>query len=130
MHIVGNAIYSPNRSETRNRNLEIKRNGKPVAGQASLHHFGIIIIMAPIWTALWALTLGQAVLAAPQLAARATSSLDTWLASETTVARQGILDNIGAGGAYAASAKAGIVIASPSTDSPDCKSVIFRKNSN
>ncbi|KAJ5131642.1 hypothetical protein N7448_005800 [Penicillium atrosanguineum] len=75
--------------------------------------------MAPIWTALCALTLGQAVLAAPQLAARATSSLDTWLASETAVARQGILDNIGAGGAYAASAKAGIVIASPSTDSPD-----------
>lgn len=80
--------------------------------------------MAPIWTALWALTLGQAVLAAPQLAARATSSLDTWLASETTVARQSILDNIGAGGAYAASAKAGIVIASPSLDSPDCKSIL------
>ncbi|KAJ6130957.1 hypothetical protein N7523_001417 [Penicillium sp. IBT 18751x] len=75
--------------------------------------------MAPIWTALWALTLGQAVLAAPQLAARATTSLDTWLASETTVARQGILDNIGSSGAYAASAKPGIVIASPSLDSPD-----------
>jgi glucoamylase len=76
--------------------------------------------MAPIWTALCALTLGHAVLAAPQLAARATSSLDTWLASETAVARQGILDNIGASGAYAASAKAGIVIASPSTDNPNC----------
>ncbi|KAJ5684876.1 uncharacterized protein N7477_001221 [Penicillium maclennaniae] len=75
--------------------------------------------MAPIWTALWAWTLGQAVLATPQLEARATGSLDTWLASETTVARQGILDNIGASGAYAASAKPGIVIASPSLDNPD-----------
>jgi glucoamylase len=80
--------------------------------------------MAPrFWTALWALTLGQAVIAAPQvaLAPRATGSLDTWLASETTVARQGILNNIGSAGAYAASAKPGIVIASPSTSSPDCK---------
>ncbi|KAJ5212773.1 uncharacterized protein N7498_004419 [Penicillium cinerascens] len=75
--------------------------------------------MAPIWTALCALTLGQAVLAAPHLEARATGSLDTWLASETSVARQGILHNIGASGVYAASAKPGIVIASPSTDNPD-----------
>lgn len=59
--------------------------------------------------------------AAPQLAARATDNLDTWLASETTVAREGILHNIGSNGAYAASAKPGIVIASPSTSNPDCK---------
>jgi glucoamylase len=79
--------------------------------------------MAPIWTALCALTLGQAVFAAPRLAARATTSLDTWLASETAVARQGILDNIGSSGVYATSADPGIVIASPSTDSPDCKCI-------
>jgi glucoamylase len=82
--------------------------------------------MAPrFWTALWALTVGQAVIAAPQiaLAPRATGSLDTWLAAETTVARQGILNNIGSAGAYSASAKPGIVIASPSTSSPDCKIV-------
>jgi glucoamylase len=80
--------------------------------------------MAPrIWTALCALTFGSTVLAAPQmLAPRATGSLDTWLASETTVARTGILDNIGSGGAYAATVKSGIVLASPSTDSPDCES--------
>ena len=78
--------------------------------------------MAPrFWTALYALSFGHAAVAAPQLAARATGSLDTWLASETTVARQGILDNIGSSGAYAASASPGIVIASPSTSSPDCK---------
>lgn len=79
--------------------------------------------MAPrFWTALWALTLGHAVVAAPQiLAPRATGSLDTWLASESAVARQGILDNIGSAGAYAANAKPGIVVASPSTSDPDCK---------
>lgn len=78
--------------------------------------------MAPrFWTALCALTFGSAVFAAPQLAPRATGSLDTWLASETAVARQGILDNIGSDGAYAKSSDAGIVIASPSTNSPDCE---------
>lgn len=65
------------------------------------------------------MALGHAVVAAPQLAARATTSLDTWLASETTVAREGILNNIGSSGAYAASAKPGIVIASPSTSNPN-----------
>ncbi|KAJ5150854.1 uncharacterized protein N7482_010106 [Penicillium canariense] len=71
------------------------------------------------WTTLCALALGHAVIAAPQLEPRATASLDTWLASETSVARQGILDNIGSSGAYAASADPGIIIASPSTSSPD-----------
>ncbi|KAJ5159273.1 Six-hairpin glycosidase [Penicillium coprophilum] len=78
--------------------------------------------MAPrFWTALWALTLGHAAIAAPNilLAPRATGSLDTWLASETTVARQGILDNIGSDGAHAANAKPGIVVASPSTSNPN-----------
>ena len=79
--------------------------------------------MAPrFWTALWALTFGHAVVATPQiLAPRATGSLDTWLASETVVARQGILDNIGSAGAHAANAKPGVVLASPSTSDPDCK---------
>ena len=80
-------------------------------------------IMAPtLWTALWALTFGQA-LAVPQLMPRATTSLSSWLTSETSVAKQGIIDNIGSAGAYAKSADSGIVIASPSTDNPDCKQV-------
>ncbi|KKK26755.1 glucoamylase precursor [Aspergillus rambellii] len=69
--------------------------------------------------ALHALVLSQAVIAAPQPAPRATTNLDTWLASEAKVALNGILDNIGSSGAYAASAHAGIVIASPSTNDPD-----------
>ncbi|KAJ5602220.1 hypothetical protein N7510_011754 [Penicillium lagena] len=70
-------------------------------------------------TALWTVALGQAVLAIPKLVARGTTSLDTWLASETAVAREAILNNIGSAGAWAESADSGIVIASPSTDNPD-----------
>ncbi|KAL4893274.1 Six-hairpin glycosidase-like protein [Aspergillus ambiguus] len=76
--------------------------------------------MARILTlALHGLAIVQSVTAAPQLSPRATVSLDAWLASETSVALDGILDNIGSSGAYAASAKSGIVIASPSTSDPD-----------
>lgn len=67
------------------------------------------------------LTWSQSVLAAPNLTPRATTSLGSWLATETTVSLNGILDNIGASGAYAQSAKAGIVVASPSTSDPDCE---------
>ncbi|KAL4947229.1 Six-hairpin glycosidase-like protein [Aspergillus filifer] len=69
--------------------------------------------------ALFVLTLSYAVAAAPQLSARATTSLDTWLSTETSFALDGILANIGASGAYAKTAKAGVVIASPSTENPD-----------
>lgn len=61
--------------------------------------------------ALCALALGQAVVAAPRLVARAMENLNTWLASKTTVALNGILDNMGASGEYAQSADSGIVIA-------------------
>lgn len=46
------------------------------------------------------------------------SSLDTWLATESSVAKQGVLDNIGATGAKAQGAKAGVVVASPSKTNP------------
>lgn len=80
------------------------------------------LAMAPYFlTALWTLALSRAVLAIPKLAPRATTSLDTWLSSETAVAREAILNNIGSAGAWAKSADSGIVIASPSTDNPDCE---------
>lgn len=78
-------------------------------------------MIAHLWTGLCALALSPVVAATARLEVRATGSLDSWLASETTVARQGILNNIGSNGAYAASAKSGIVIASPSTNNPNCK---------
>ena len=74
--------------------------------------------------ALCALALGHAAIAAPQLSPRATGSLDTWLATETTVSLNGILANIGADGAYAKSAKPGVIVASPSTSNPDCENLL------
>jgi glucoamylase len=51
---------------------------------------------------------------------RATGSLDSFIASESTVARQGILNNIGSGGSKVPGAAPGLVIASPSKSNPDC----------
>lgn len=50
---------------------------------------------------------------------RATGALASWLASEGSVALQGVLDNIGASGSKAAGADAGVVVASPSKTNPD-----------
>jgi glucoamylase len=56
------------------------------------------------------------------LAARASPDpLDSWLATETSTALQGVLDNIGSGGANTAGVSSGFVIASPSKSNPDCK---------
>lgn len=74
--------------------------------------------------ALCALAFSSWATAAPQLNARATGSVDSWFASETTVALDGILANIGADGEFSKSAKSGIVIASPSTDNPDCEELL------
>ena len=73
------------------------------------------------WITLWVLTCAHALNVAPQLVALASTNLDNWLESETAVARDAILQNIGSRGGFAASAKPGIVIASPSTENPDCK---------
>ncbi|KAJ9249827.1 CAZyme family GH15 and CBM20 [Paecilomyces variotii] len=50
---------------------------------------------------------------------RATGSLDSWLATESPYALQGVLANIGPDGADASGASSGIVIASPSKSDPD-----------
>lgn len=46
-------------------------------------------------------------------------SLDSWLDQERPIALQGILDNTGPTGSKATGAKAGIIVASPSTSDPD-----------
>ena len=51
---------------------------------------------------------------------RAPSSLSSFIASEGPLALQGILDNIGSGGAMAPGVEAGLVVASPSKANPDC----------
>lgn len=53
------------------------------------------------------------------LEARATGSLTSWLASESPIALQGVLNNVGASGSKAQGAKSGIVVASPSKSNPD-----------
>lgn len=57
---------------------------------------------------------------------RATGSLDSYIATESPFALQGVLNNIGPDGADASAAAAGIVIASPSKTNPDCKSTNYR----
>lgn len=58
--------------------------------------------------------------AAVEFVPRASGTLDSWLSTETPVALQGILNNIGSGGAFSAGANAGVVIASPSQTDPNC----------
>ncbi|KAJ7451618.1 glucoamylase [Mycena latifolia] len=49
----------------------------------------------------------------------AQSSVDSYVATESPIAKAGMLANIGASGSKSAGAKAGVVIASPSTVDPD-----------
>ncbi|EME44137.1 glycoside hydrolase family 15 protein [Dothistroma septosporum NZE10] len=58
-------------------------------------------------------------LAQGDLRPRATGSLESWLAAESSIALQGVLNNTGAGGAKVAGANTGIIVASPSTSNPD-----------
>ena len=51
----------------------------------------------------------------------ATGSLDSFIATESPIALQGVLNNIGSSGSKVAGASSGIVVASPSTANPDCK---------
>jgi glucoamylase len=57
--------------------------------------------------------------APPVLEPRATGSLTSWLASESPIALQGVLNNIGSSGPKAQGARSGIVVASPSKSNPD-----------
>ncbi|KAL9131780.1 MAG: hypothetical protein Q9217_000385 [Psora testacea] len=50
---------------------------------------------------------------------RAAGSLDDFIASETQIALQGVLNNIGSAGSKASGAASGLVVASPSKTNPD-----------
>ncbi|CAK7242700.1 MAG: glycoside hydrolase 15 protein [Sporothrix thermara] len=69
--------------------------------------------------ALAALAFAQCALGAPSPVRVRAGNVDAWLADEAEIALDRILSNIGSTGQYAASAKSGVVIASPSTDNPD-----------
>ena len=49
------------------------------------------------------------------------AAIDTYIATESPIALQGVLNNIGANGVDAPGAAAGIVVASPSMTNPDCE---------
>lgn len=61
------------------------------------------------------------VFSSPVQQRQATSTLDEWLSTESVIALQGVLNNIGSDGSKAQGASSGIVIASPSTANPDCE---------
>lgn len=48
------------------------------------------------------------------------ANLDDWLSTEADVALTGILNNIGDTGVWVQGAHRGVVVASPSTEEPDC----------
>lgn len=52
---------------------------------------------------------------------RRQSGLDGFIQSESSIALQGILNNIGANGSAVPGASAGVVVASPSKSNPDCQ---------
>ena len=56
----------------------------------------------------------QAPISVPQ------ASLDDWLSTEADIALTGILNNIGDTGVWVQGARRGVVVASPSTEEPDC----------
>ncbi|RJE18470.1 glucan 1,4-alpha-glucosidase [Aspergillus sclerotialis] len=62
---------------------------------------------------------GLAVARVTGLIKRESASLDSWLATESRYALDGILNNIGANGGKAQGASSGIVVASPSKNNPD-----------
>ncbi|RDW69440.1 glycoside hydrolase family 15 protein [Coleophoma cylindrospora] len=55
----------------------------------------------------------------PVISARATGTLDSYLSTESPIALQGVLNNIGPNGIKAPGADAGVVVASPSTVNPN-----------
>jgi glucoamylase len=58
---------------------------------------------------------------------RQQSNLDSFIESESIIALQGVLNNIGANGSKVAGASSGIVVASPSKSNPDCVFVFLVK---
>lgn len=48
------------------------------------------------------------------------SDLNAFIETQTPIAKQGVLNNIGADGKLVEGAAAGIVVASPSKSNPDC----------
>lgn len=57
----------------------------------------------------------------PSLQDAKRAAIDSFIATESPVALQGVLNNIGATGAKVLGAASGVVVASPSKSNPDCE---------
>lgn len=77
-------------------------------------YHGLIMVISLLAILNVALAATQAPISIPE------ASLDEWLSNEVNVALTSILNNIGSEGAWAHGAKPGVVVASPSTNEPDC----------
>jgi len=55
------------------------------------------------------------------------SSLPAAIENENTIALQGVLNNIGPEGSQAPGAFAGVIVASPSTEDPDCEYIFIAR---
>ncbi|KAJ5126576.1 glycosyl hydrolase family 15 [Penicillium atrosanguineum] len=71
------------------------------------------------WTLALLASLLPAVTSSVVHPSRRQSSLESFIQSESTVALQGVLNNIGANGSSVAGASSGVVVASPSKSNPD-----------
>jgi hypothetical protein len=67
----------------------------------------------------WQMGLGS-ILELVWLQPRATGSIDNFIATESPIALQGILNNLGPDGSKAAGADAGVLVASPFKFKPNC----------
>jgi hypothetical protein len=117
-------IYNPRNPEQHICNSELISDLQPGI-VPSLFCATMISTRLVLVLPLYALGFLQTVIAWPSvepLAARVSPGpLDSWLTTETSTALQGVLDNIGSGGANTAGVSSGFVIASPSKSNPDCK---------
>ena len=83
---------------------------------SQLHVLAALAVLFP--TALGLPEAGRARRDAQQLLKR---SADSFLATESPIALQNLLCNIGASGCRASGASSGIVVASPDKSNPDCE---------
>lgn len=78
-----------------------------------MHKFSFLVVVTQF-------LVGLAVGLFTELIKRESASLDSWLATESPYALDGVLNNIGANGGKAQGASSGIVVASPNKNNPDC----------
>jgi hypothetical protein len=103
----------------------VNTRSSPISGIMRLLLWGVVLLQQTCLARVVALS-QQTCLACmidpSYIKVQATGSLSNFIASESPIALQGVLNNIGPNGTDASGASPGIVIASPSTSNPNCTS--------